>query len=74
MELTTQLAEQIVETTAEAMQYHFAITPDKFVESLPIMGTGMLGIFVVMGVIILCVGGLNKISDPKKKKDKTQQN
>ena len=72
MEQTTQLAEQIVATASDAMQYEFAFTPDKFVESLPIMGTGMLGIFVVMGVIILCVSGLNALGNrPKKdKKDK----
>lgn len=72
MEQTTQLAEQIVATASDAMQYEFAFTPDKFMEALPIMGTGMLGIFVVMGVIILCVSGLNALgSRPKKeKKDK----
>lgn len=72
MEQTTQLAEQIVATAADAMQYEFAFTPDKFVDALPIMGTGMLGIFVVMGVIILCVSGLNALGNrPKKeKKDK----
>lgn len=69
---TTQLAEQVVATASDAMQYEFAFTPDKFVDALPIMGTGMLGIFVVMGVIILCVSGLNSLgSRPKKeKKDK----
>ena len=37
--------------------------------SLPFMGKGMLGIFIVMGIIILCVSGLNHIgSKPKKEK------
>ena len=72
MEQTTQLAEQIIETTEQAMQYEFAFTPDRFIDALPIMGTGMLGIFIVMGIIILCVTGLNSLgSRPKKeKKDK----
>ena len=72
MEMTTQLAEQIAATASDAMQYEFAFTPEKFVDALPIMGTGMLGIFVVMGVIILCVSGLNALGNkPKKeKKDK----
>ncbi len=72
MEQTTQIAEQIIATATDAMQYEFAFTPDKFVDALPIMGNGMLGIFIVMGIIILCVSGLNSLgSRPKKeKKDK----
>ncbi len=54
-----------VETTAAAGG--IAFTPENIMETAPIMGKGMLGIFVVMGIIILCVSGLNKISDPKKK-------
>ena len=33
----------------------------QFVDSLPIMGKGMLGIFIVTGVIILMVMLLNKL-------------
>ena len=33
---------------------------DLLMEALPVMGTGYLGIFVVTGVIILCVTLLNK--------------
>ncbi len=32
---------------------------DLLLEALPIMGTGMLGIFIVTGVIIGCVSLLN---------------
>ncbi len=37
----------------------------KFVESLPYMGKGMLGILIVMGVIILVTILLNKVFSGK---------
>jgi len=40
----------------------FAFRPDLLVEVLPVMGIGMLGIFLVTGVIIGCVALLNKLS------------
>ena len=40
----------------------FAFRPDLLMEVLPIMGTGMMGIFLVTGVIIGCVALLNKLS------------
>ena len=70
MEQTTQIVEQIIETTEQAMQYEFAFTPEKFIETLPIMGTGMLGIFVVMGVIIVTVSALNNLGSRSKKEKK----
>ncbi len=36
-----------------------------FVENLKYMGLGMLGIFIVIGVIILSVVVLNKVTAPK---------
>ena len=41
------------------------ISIEKLMESLPIMGKGMLGIFVVTGVIILFVTLLNKLGAKK---------
>ena len=41
----------------------FAIRPDLMLEVLPIMGTGMLGIFIVTGIIIGVVSLLNKWSN-----------
>ena len=41
---------------------------DAFLQTLPIMGKGMLGIFLVTGVIILLMTILNKISDDKTEK------
>ena len=39
----------------------FALRPDLLLAVLPIMGYGMLGIFIVTGVIIGCVSLLNKL-------------
>ena len=39
-----------------------------FLQTLPIMGMGMLGIFAVILVIILVVAALNKLTAPKEKK------
>ena len=62
-------------TAAEEIQYEFKVTPDNFVDALPIMGTGMLGIFLVMGVIIACVAALNKASSSDRKaKKKAKKN
>jgi len=36
--------------------------PMAFVESLPLLGQGMLGIFVVMAVIFIAIWGLQKLS------------
>jgi hypothetical protein len=40
----------------------FVFRPDLMMEVLPIMGTGMLGIFIVTGVIIAIVNLLNKLT------------
>lgn len=40
--------------------------PMAFVENLKYMGVGMLGIFIVIGIIILSVVALNKLTAPKK--------
>ena len=40
----------------------FAFRPDLLMEVLHIMGIGMLGIFIVTGVIIGAVALLNKLS------------
>ena len=41
---------------------NFVFRPDLMLEVLPVMGTGMLGIFLVTGVIIGCVSLLNKFT------------
>ena len=40
----------------------FALRPDLLIPVLPVMGIGMLGIFLVTGIIIGCVSLLNKLS------------
>ncbi len=47
-----------------------AIHADSWKQTLPIMLIGMIGIFLVIGVIILITYGLNKLSAKNKKDDK----
>ena len=39
--------------------------PEAFIENLKYMGVGMLSIFVVIGIIILIISLLTKISENK---------
>lgn len=41
--------------------------PMHFVENLKYLGAGMLGIFLVIGVIVVMTGLLNKVFKEKKK-------
>ena len=41
--------------------------PERFLEMLPNMGYGMLGIFVVIGAIVVSTYALNAIFSRKKK-------
>lgn len=43
----------------------FQFRPDLMMEVLPIMGTGMLGIFIVTGIIIGVVALLNVLTGKK---------
>lgn len=45
----------------------FQFRPDLMLEVLPVMGTGMLGIFIVTGVIIGAVALLNALTGNKDK-------
>jgi len=42
---------------------NFTFEPLRFIENLSYMGLGMLGIFVAIGLIVVCTLGLNKIKD-----------
>ena len=48
---------------------NFALDFNAFLASLPYMGKGMLGIFVVTGVIVLFVNALNNLPEKKNKED-----
>ena len=41
------------------------ITPDKFLETLPILAKGMVGIFIVTAVLVLTITLLNKAGSRK---------
>ena len=43
--------------------------PASLGEAAGIMGKGMLGVFVVIGVLILCIYALNSAGKKKRKKD-----
>lgn len=51
--------------TESTMQLSFS--PDAFMKSLPMMGKGMLGIFVVIVVIYIVIMLFNKAFKPRKK-------
>ena len=83
IESTNPVAEEVVaigevlmaeaettETVTEARDYW---TPENLVGdqgTVPILGKGMLGIFIVMGIIILCVSLLNHFGSPDRKAKK----
>jgi hypothetical protein len=47
--------------------------PMNFIKNLGYMGTGMLGIFIVIGLIVVATMILNRVdSTPKQKKDDEQ--
>ena len=60
--LLMNLANTAAETAAE-----FQMDPMNFVTNLKYMGTGMLGIFIVMGAIILSTFVLNRVLNKKDK-------
>ena len=54
------------------------INVERFISSLPYVGIGMLGIFIVIGIIIIATMALiaveNKIKAGKKAKEETNSN
>ena len=48
----------------------FTIDFNAFLNALPYMGKGMLGIFVVTALIVLVVNALNNIPEKKNNEDK----
>ncbi len=43
----------------------FSFTPDVFVQTLPMLAKGMVGIFIVTGVLVLSITLLNKAGSRK---------
>ena len=69
MDKEEQTLEEIITTAVEttaAAEAAFQFEPMKFVENLRYMGTGMLGIFVVIGIIIVATVIINKATGTKK--------
>ena len=63
-EIMTTAVEEVAETTASAAAA-FTFEPMNFVNNLGYMGTGMLGIFVVIGIIIVATIVINKATNRK---------
>ena len=61
LEESTVTEETTAEPETEGTRTNFGIFPETLSETLPIMGMGMLGIFLVTCVIILSVLILSKI-------------
>lgn len=55
----------LVAKSDSAIDFH----PENFISSLSYMGTGMIGIFIVIGLIVLATVVLNKMFSDKSKKD-----
>ena len=70
---TTVVTTAVAEATTE-MQYVFSVTPENLTQTVPIMGKGMVGIFIVMGIIILCVTLLNNLGSPERKQKREAKN
>lgn len=47
--------------------FHF--TPDVFMQTLPMLGKGMAGIFIVTGVLVLTIAALNRTDSGNGKKE-----
>ncbi len=70
MEIVTTAAETVAETVAETtaadMFGNITVEPMNFVNNLGYMATGMVGIFVVIGIIILATTAMNKFFSKNK--------
>ena len=58
--------EWIVNLGYAILEFFRNINTDNLLTALSIMGTGMLGIFIVTGIIILVVTLLTRLFTPKK--------
>ncbi len=66
-EIITTAAETVAETTEAASVFgDITFEPMNFVSNLGYMATGMIGIFVVIGVIIVATTVINKVASRNK--------
>lgn len=71
-EIITEIAEELSSMPASELAGEaegFFGSMDGILESLKIMGLGMVGIFIVTAVIVILVTLLNKSTSGKKKKE-----
>ena len=65
--VTEAITENVSEMFTEAVAGGFR--PEAFLENLKYMAAGMIGIFLVIGVIVLTIVLLGKLTAPKKTDD-----
>ena len=65
LEATEQVEQSVSEMFGEIVSN---FNPMGFVESLKYMGAGLLGIFIVMGIIIAATYGLGRLFSRRQKK------
>lgn len=61
-EIVTTAVETAAATAEAASKVQFMFEPLNFVKNLSTMGIGMLGIFIVIGVIIVATALINKLA------------
>ena len=69
VEAGTKIEEMIENApeTAATSENKMIFVPENFLKNLNYMAVGMVGIFIVIGVIILAVAALNKVTSPRKR-------
>ncbi len=66
IEIVNTVAETVAKTTTVNSFGNITVEPANFVNNLGYMATGMVGIFVVIGIIILATTVMNKIFSKNK--------
>ena len=58
---TNEIVTTAIEAANDSLIANISVEPANFVSNLGYMATGMVGIFVVIGIIILATSLMNKI-------------
>ena len=64
--ISDETAFEDIVSDAEEGAKESSVNPMNFIKNLDKMGVGMIGIFVVIGAIIISVAALNKVTSPRK--------